>query len=410
MLDAAPVYRSRDLPAFVGQGFLTTVAMQVQSVAIGWQVYDIERTPLALGLVGLCQFVPMFALTLPAGEIADRWDPRRMLAVSQIVQAVCAALFLQCSLVSPHNALPFYIILALFGAARGFSEPAHQSLLPFLVPPEALAKAIARSSTLFTVAVIAGPAAGGFLYAAGTFATYSTCLAAFLLSATLTGSLGGRRVDHSQHQAASRWERLREGIRFVRARPIVLGAISLDLFAVLLGGAVALLHVFARDVLHVGPTGLGLLRSAPAAGAALMAFALSHRPIERHSGTHLFMAVAIFGLATVAFGLSRNFYLSLAALLVTGASDMISVFIRSSLINFATPDTLRGRVGAVNMLFVGASGELGEFESGITAAWFGTIPAVIIGGLGTLAVVAIWMWLFPPLRKVDRLTDAYAAP
>jgi MFS family permease len=410
MLDAAPIYRSRDLPAFVGQGFLTTVAMQVQSVAIGWQVYDMERTPLALGLVGLCQFVPMFLLTLPAGEMADRWDPRRMLAVSQIVQALCAALFLVCSFVARHNALPFYIILAVFGAARGFSEPAHQSLLPFLVPPDGLPKAIARSSTMFTTAVIAGPALGGFLYPAGPLATYGACLAAFLLSAALTGSLGGRTVDHSQDEEASRWERVLEGIRFVRARPILLGAISLDLFAVLLGGAVALLPVFARDVLHVGPTGLGLLRSAPAAGAALMAFSLSHRPIERHGGTHLFVAVAIFGLATVTFGLSRNFYLSLAALLVTGASDMISVFIRSSLINFATPDTMRGRVGAVHMLFVGASAELGDFESGLTAAWFGTIPAVVIGGAGTLAVVAIWMWLFPPLRKVERLTDTLAAP
>jgi MFS family permease len=405
MSDALP-YRVRDIPAFVGSGFLATVAMQVQSVAIGWQIYDIERTPLALGLVGLCQFVPMFLLTLPAGELADRVDPRRLLAVTQVAQAVCSGLFLLCSLVSPHRALPFYIVLALFGASRGFSEPAGQSLLPFLVPPDGLAKAIARNSSLLTVAVIAGPAIGGFLFAAGPLATYSVCLAAFLLAALLTASLGGRRVDHSQTKFADRWERVIEGVHFVRTRPIVLGAISLDLFAVLLGGAVALLPVFARDVLHVGPLGLGLLRSAPAAGAALMAFTLARYPIDRRSGTHLFAAVAVFGLATVAFGLSQNFYLSLAALLVTGASDMISVFIRSSLINFATPDPMRGRVGAVNMLFIGASGELGEFESGMTAAWFGTIPAVVIGGLGTLAVVAIWMWRFPPLRKVDRLADA----
>jgi hypothetical protein len=257
-----------------------------------------------------------------------------------------------------------------------------------------------------TVAVIAGPAVGGFLYVAGPVATYSVCLVALLSSAALTLSLGGRRVDHSQTHSGERWERVVEGIRFVRDRPIVLGAISLDLFAVLLGGAVALLPIFARDILHVGPMGLGLLRSAPAAGAALMAFTLERYPIERKSGTHLFVAVAIFGLATVAFGLSQNFYLSLAALLVTGAADMISVFIRASLINFATPDPMRGRVGAVSMLFIGASGDLGEFESGMTAAWFGTVPAVIFGGLGTLAVVGIWMWLFPPLRKVDRLTDA----
>jgi MFS family permease len=405
-MDGISPYRPRDISAFIGSGFLSTVAMQVQSVAIGWQIYDIERTPLALGLVGLCQFAPMFLLTLPAGELADRVDQRRLLAAAEIMQAVCSGLFLLCTLVSPHRALPFYIVLALFGAARGFSEPAGQSLLAFVVPPEGLAKAIAHNSSLLTVAVIAGPAVGGFLFAAGPLITYGVCLVAFVLAAALAVSLGGRKIDHSQTKFADRWERVIEGVRFVRARPIVLGAISLDLFAVLLGGAVALLPVFARDVLHTGPMGLGLLRSAPAAGAALMAFTLGRFPIERHSGTRLFVAVAIFGLATVVFGLSQNFYLSLGALLVTGAADMISVFVRSSLINFATPDPMRGRVGAVNMLFIGASGELGEFESGMTAAWLGTIPAVVVGGLGTLAVVGIWMWLFPPLRKVDRLADA----
>ena len=406
-MDGISPYRPRDISAFIGSRISPTVAMQVQSVAIGWQIYDIERTPLALGLVGLCQFVPMFLLTLPAGELADRVDQRRLLAAAEIMQAVCSGLFLLCTLVSPHRALPFYIVLALFGAARGFSEPAGQSLLAFLVPPEGLAKAIAHNSSLLTVAVIAGPAVGGFLFAAGPLVTYGLCLAAFVLAATFAVSLGGRKVDHSQTKFADRWERVVEGVRFVWARPIVLGAISLDLFAVLLGGAVALLPVFARDVLHAGPLGLGLLRSAPAAGAALMAFTLGRFPIERESGhASCYVAVAIFGLATVVFGLSQNFYLSLGALLVTGAADMISVFVRSSLINFATPDPMRGRVGAVNMLFIGASGELGEFESGMTAAWLGTIPAVVIGGIGTLAVVGIWMWLFPPLRKVDRLADA----
>ena len=379
--------------------------MQVLSVAIGWQIYDIERTPLALGLVGLCEFLPMFLLTLPAGEIADRFDQRRVLALGQAMLGICAGLFLLFSLLYPRNAIPFYAVLVLFGAARGFSAPSGQSMLAFLVPPERLAKSIALSSSYFTVAVIAGPALGGFLFAFGPIATYSVGFIGFMAAAALTTTFAGRRFDRSSVAGVSRWERVVEGIRFVRERPIILGSISLDLFAVLLGGAVALLPVFARDILHVGPTGLGILRSAPAVGAALTAFTLSRRPITRRSGVCMFTAVAIFGLATIAFGLSRNFYLSLAALFVTGASDMVSVNVRQSLINFATPDPMRGRVGAVSMLFIGASNELGEFESGITASWFGTVPAVILGGIGTLGIVAIWMWLFPRLRHVNRLTD-----
>ena len=406
MTDASPaIYRNRDFKLFIASRFSSSVAAQVLSVAIGWQVYDIVRTPLALGLVGLCEFVPMFLLTLPAGEIADRFDQRRVLALGQAMLGFCAGLFLLFSLLFPRNALPFYGVLILFGAARGFSAPSGQSILAFLVPPERLAKSIALSSSAFTIAVIAGPALGGFLFAFGPVATYSVGLAGFVSAAILTTTFGGRRFDRSTIAGVSRMERVIEGIRFVRERPIILGSISLDLFAVLLGGAVALLPIFARDILHVGPIGLGLLRSAPAVGAALTAFTLSRRPITRRSGVRMFTAVAIFGVATIVFGLSRNFYLSMAALFVTGAADMISVNVRQSLINFATPDPMRGRVGAVSMLFIGASNELGEFESGVTAAWFGTIPAVILGGFGTLAVVAIWMGLFPALRKVNRLTD-----
>ena len=404
-INSPALYRDRDFRFFISSRFLSTVAMQVQSVAIGWQIYDIERTPLSLGLVGLCEFIPMFLLTLPAGETADRFDQRRVLAFAQALLGICSGLFLLFSLLYPRDALPFYGVLVLFGAARGFSGPSSQSLLAFLVPPERLAKSIALSSSAFTVAVIAGPALGGFLYALGPIATYSISFLGFMSAAALTTTFGGRRFDRSTVAGVSRLERVIEGIRFVRDRPIVLGAISLDLFAVLLGGAVALLPIFARDILHVGPAGLGILRSAPAVGAALTAFTLSRWPIERRSGSRMFAAVAIFGVATIVFGLSHNFYLSLAALFVTGASDMVSVNVRQSLINFATPDPMRGRVGAVSMLFIGASNELGEFESGITASWFGTIPAVILGGIGTLGVVAVWMWLFPPLRTVDRLTD-----
>jgi MFS family permease len=410
MTDAAPtVYRDRDFYAFVSARFLATVASQVQSVAIGWQIYSITHSTFALGLVGLCQFGPMFLLTLPAGDISDRFDQRRILSLTQAMQGVCGGLFLVLSLFQPHSVWPYYAILVLFGCARGFYGPSAQSLLPFLVPPEKLPRSIALSSSVFTTAVIAGPALGGFLYALGPAATYAVCIAGFLGSSILTASLGGRRRPAHVDTGASRLERVAEGIRFVRRRPVVLGAISLDLFAVLLGGATALLPVYARDILHVGPIGLGVLRSGPAVGAALMAFSLARWPIQRHTGIVMFAAVAAFGIATIVFGVSHSFYISLGALAVLGASDMISVFVRSALIQYATPDEMRGRVSAVSMLFIGASNELGEFESGITATWFGTIPAVVIGGIGTLAVVGIWMALFPPLRDVDKLTDV-AAP
>ena len=403
------IYRARDFYFSISARFLSTMAMQIQSVAIGWQIYGMVHTPLALGLVGLCQFAPMFLLTLPAGELSDRFDQRRVLSAANAFQSIASVLFLSLSLAASTRAWPFYAVLVFFGCARGFAAPSGQSLLAFLVPPERLPRSIALSSSAFTTAVIAGPALGGFtFFAFGPVPTYAICVAAFAGSTALVATLGGRRA-RSATLEASRVERVAEGVRFVRERPVVLGAISLDLFAVLLGGATALLPVFARDILHVGAFGLGLLRSAPAAGAALTSLTLAHWPIERGTGAKMFAAVAIFGAATIVFGLSENFVLSLAALFVLGASDMISVYIRSSLINLATPDPMRGRVGAVNMLFVGASNELGEFESGVTAAWFGTIPAVVVGGVGTLAVVAAWMWLFPPLRTVDRLSDVAPA-
>jgi MFS family permease len=405
-VSAAPdtIYRNRDFASFISGRFLSTIAMQVQSVAIGWQIYSITHSTFALGLVGLCQFGPMFLLTLPAGDISDRFDQRKVFGASLAVQGICSALFLALTLSHVTAEVPFYAVLVLFGAARGFSGPAGSSLIAFLVPPEKLPRAIAASSSAFTTAVIAGPALGGFLYALGPVSTYSVCVVGYLAAATIMTVLGGRKREHSVSEA-TRLERVAEGIAFVRKRPVVLGAISLDLFAVLLGGAVALLPVYARDILHTGPIGLGFLRSAPAIGAALVSLTFARKPLERHAGISMFACVAIFGLATIVFGLSVNFYLSLAALFILGASDMVSVFIRSSLIQLATPDAMRGRVSSVNMLFIGASNELGEFESGITASWFGAVPAVVIGGIGTLAIVAIWMALFPPLRKVDRLNE-----
>ena len=398
------VYRHRDFVFFSVGRFLSTVAMMVQSVAIGWQIYDMEKTPLALGLVGLCQFAPMFLFTLPAGELADRFDQRKVLAGALVLQGLCGGLFLALSIFAVKEAIAYYAVLVLFGVGRGFASPSGQSLLPFLVPKERLPRAIALNSSVFMVSVIAGPALGGFLYAFGPKATYSICLINFLVAAALMALVGGRRAKKVDLDA-SRLERVKEGVRFVRHRPVIFGAISLDLFAVLLGGATALLPVYARDILHTGPQGLGLLRSAPAIGAAVVALWLARRPIERKIGTKMFGAVAIFGVATIVFGLSTNFWISLAALAVLGASDMISVFVRQSLVTFATPDDMRGRVGAVNMLFIGASNELGEFESGFTAALLGPVLAVVIGGFGTLAVVATWMKLFPPLRTVDRLKD-----
>lgn len=404
MNDAASPYRDRDLYLFVTSRFISTLAIQVQSVAIGWQIYDMERTPLALGLVGLCQFLPMFLLTLPAGDITDRFNQRRVYSLAAFLQASCSALFLGLSIFTPHKALLFYAVLVLFGAARGFAGPSGSSLLPFLVPPERLAKSMAFSSSFFTAAVISGPALGGFLYALGPVPVYSICIAGFVGASLIVSNLGGRRFVPEATQA-SRYERVLEGVRFVKSRPVVFGAISLDLFAVLLGGATALLPVYARDILHVGPLGLGFLRSAPAAGAFSMAFFLTHWPLKTRVGIKMFAAVAIFGVATITFGLSTWFPLSLVALYVLGASDMVSVNVRGSLIQLSTPDQMRGRVSAVSMLFIGASNELGEFESGTTAALMGTVPAVVFGGIGTLLVVAAWMKLFPPLRHVNKFSD-----
>jgi predicted MFS family arabinose efflux permease len=278
-------------------------------------------------------------------------------------------------------------------------------MMPFLVTPEKLPRAIALSSSIFQVAVIIGPALGGFIYAAGAPIAFAVSAGCFLLAGTGVTLLSGRRRAAAAGEAGTR-ERIAEGIHYVRARRVILGAISLDLFAVLLGGATALLPVSARDILHVGPEGLGLLRSAPAVGAALTAVSIARRPLTHHAGARMFATVALFGVATIIFGISKNFYLSLAALAVLGAADMVSVYVRHALVQFGTPDAMRGRVSAVSVLFIGASNELGEFESGVTAAWFGTMPAVVIGGIGTLFVVAMWMRLFPQLRKVDSLQDA----
>lgn len=379
--------------------------MLVQSVCVGWQVYDLTRSPLALGLVGLIEFVPMFLLALPAGELADRFDPRRIITLASLLEAASSALLLAFVLTHQTSVWPLYAVILLYGTARGFSGPASRSLLPFLVPPQKLPRSLAWGSSVTQLAIIAGPALGGFAYALGPAIAYGGALLASLVSAGGMPFLKGRRLEPDGAARASRLERVREGIEFVRSRPVVFGAISLDLFAVLLGGAASLLPVYARDILHAGPTGLGLLRSAPAAGAAVTALYIARRPVERGVGHAMFASVVVFGIGTIVFGVSRSFGLSLAALAVTGAADQISVYIRSALVQFATPDAMRGRVSAVNTLFISASNELGGFESGVTAALIGTVPAVVLGGVGTLVVVAVWMRIFPPLRTVDRMRD-----
>jgi MFS family permease len=393
-------------PAFVrywAARFLAFVAIMMQAVAIGWQVYDITRDPLSLGLVGLAGFTPAIGLALVTGHVADRFDRRRILVAAYATELAAALLLLALAAGGNARAWPIYGAILLYGTARAFAMPAGQALLPNLVPPEHFPNAVAWNSSAMQVAMIGGPALGGLLFALGPQVVY-TVSASFLLAALLLML----SVPRPARRAARRrepvsWTTLLAGIAFIRAKPAILGAISLDLFAVLFGGATALLPIYARDILHVGPLGLGILRSGPAIGAMTTALVLTHRPLTRHVGRKMFGCVAGFALATILFGLSTSFPLSLAALVALGACDMISVFVRQTLVQIATPDEMRGRVSAVNSVFIGASNELGEFESGVTAAWFGTVPAVVIGGLGTLLVCAIWAWRFPQLRDIDRL-------
>jgi len=379
--------------------------MQVLSAAVAWQVYEITQSAFALGIVGLVQFAPMFALTLYAGDVADRFERRLVLVLANLVEATCAAALILLTLAGTTAVEPFYATLALFGCARAFSGPASQSFLPQIVPPEDLPRAIALSSSVFQVAVISGPALGGAALYFGPAAAYAIGFALFVVFAFTVYLIKVELAPRHAASSTSVLERVREGLSYVRRRRELFGAISLDLFAVLLGGATALLPIYARDILHVGPLGFGLLRAAPAVGAAVTSIYLSVRPLGGQAGAKMFACVAIFGIATIVFGLSENFYLSLAALIVLGASDMVSVNVRHSLTQLATPDHMRGRVSSVSMLFIGASNELGEFRAGLVAHWWGAVPAVIVGGLGTLGIVAAWAYLFPELRKVDRLTD-----
>jgi MFS family permease len=385
--------------------FASLIGTQMQSVAVGWQVYALTGRPLDLGWVGLAQFLPAVALWPLTGFVADRFDRRTVVASCHAVLGICAALLLWLAQMKTPSLAGIYAVLTIVGAARAFGGPAGHALSPNLVPRAELPNAIVWGSIIFHLSFAVGPALGGFVYAASSAKTvFAAHVALELASVALLASLRTQsRGDASESGSVGQ---LIAGLRYVFRRKILLGAISLDLFAVLLGGAVALLPIFARDILETGPSGLGLLRSAPALGAGTMALWLAARPLARRTGIVMFASVFVFGLAMVVFALSRQFALSMGALAVAGAADMVSVYVRHSLVQLETPDSMRGRVAAVNLVFIGASNELGEFESGVTAAWLGTVRAAVLGGVGTCVVVVLWALLFPELRRVDRLDPA----
>jgi len=395
--------------------FFIVVALEMQSVAVGWQVYEITQRPLDLGYVGLAQFLPGFMLFLFAGHAADRFDRRKLLMACYAGYGLCSALLLAISWRAPHSVHAIYVVLVLVGTFRSFSFPVSRAILPHLVPEEHFANAVAWNASTFQIATIAGPAIGGIAYAAfhGPEAVYAIAVTVSVLSTIFTLRIHPLPTSPEKELAEKEPVSLRTvlaGLHFMWEKKLIFGSLSLDMFAVLLGGAVSLLPIYARTILHTGPWGLGLLRAAPGVGAALMAIVVAHRPIRRRAGVTMLIAVAAFGVFTIVFGISHNLILSLAALFLTGAADMVSVIIRATLIQVATPDEMRGRVNAVDMLFIGVSNELGEFESGLTAQWFGTVPAVVLGGVGTLVVIATWAWLFPELRNADELTVTELMP
>jgi MFS family permease len=412
-------FTSPSFVSFTVARFFIVVSLEMQSVAVAWQVYEITRRPIDLGYVGLAQFLPGFALFLFAGHAADVFDRRKLLMTCYGGFGLCSALLLAISWRAPHSVHLIYIVLVVLGIFLSFNFPVSRALLPQLVPEEHFSNAVAWNASTFQIANIAGPAIGGIAYAAfhgpegvyiiSVFVSIGSCLLALRVKAQ-PPSREKQFADGVRVKDPISIRTVLAGLRFIWEKKLILGSISLDMFAVLLGGATTLLPVYAREILHTGPWGLGLLRSAPGVGAALMAIAVAHRPIHRRAGITMLVAVAAFGVFTIVFGISHNLILSLAALFLIGATDMVSVIIRAMLIQIATPDEMRGRVNAVDMLFIGVSNELGGFESGLTAQWFGTVPAVVIGGVGTLLVIAIWAWLFPELRTADRLTAAELMP
>ncbi|MBY5895799.1 MFS transporter [Rhizobium leguminosarum bv. trifolii] len=399
--DRLAAFRHSSYTRFFFARFLLSFSQQIVSVAVGWQMYDQTGSAIYLGLIGLVQFLPSLLLILVTGSVADRYNRRAIAALCSLVSALCTLALLVMTVMGTFTPLPVFAVLLIFGVERAFMSPAVQSLAPNLVPEGALSNAIAWNSSSWQLAAITGPVLGGLLYGVSASTAYTVAVIFSVLGAALLYMIP-KPVQKTTGETKS-WAMILGGFSFIRAEKVVLGAISLDLFAVLLGGATALMPIFARDILTLGPWGLGLLRAAPGLGAIVMAIFLAAYPLKHRAGIYMFIGVALFGVGTIIFGVSTNTEVSIAALALMGAADMVSVYVRESLIALWTPDQLRGRVNAVNMVFVGASNELGEFRAGTMAALFGAVPAVVIGGIGTLVVAAIWASSFPKLRGIDTL-------
>lgn len=384
--------------------FFIVLATEMQSVAVAWQVYEISKRPLDLGLVGLAQFLPGILLFLVSGHVADRYDRRKLLVVCFSGYALSSTLLFFVTLRGPHSVYPIYVVLIFLGIVRSFSAPVSRAILPQLVPEQHFPNAVAWASSVFQCATILGPSLGGVLYAAarGPAVVYGLAASVGVIAAFATSQI--KMQAQARRREPISIATVFAGFRYICREKLIFGSISLDLFAVLLGGAVALLPVYAREILSTGPWGLGILRTAPGLGAAAMAVYLAHKPLQGRVGATMLWCVAGFGVFTILFGISRSLTLSLVALVLVGATDMVSVIVRATLVQIATPDEMRGRVNSVDMVFIGASNELGQFESGLTAHWFGTVPAVVLGGIGTLAVTGLWAWMFPELRNADKLT------
>lgn len=399
--DRFAAFRHRSYKLFFTSRLLAAFATQIISVAVGWQMYDITRNALYLGLIGLVQFLPSLLLILVTGSVTDRYNRRAIVAICLSISALCAAALLMLTVTGMFSPIPVFIVLVVFGIERAFMGPANQSLAPNLVPEKDLANSFAWNSSSWQIASITGPVAGGLLYGLGPTVAYSVALV-FMVAGALCIFLIPKPAQRTVGEMKS-WAYILAGFGFISREKVVLGAISLDLFVVLLSGTVALMPIFASDILVLGPVGLGLLRAAPGVGGIAMAIYLATYPIRHASGIKMFIGVAVWGAGTLVFGLSQTAWLSIAALVVMGAGDMISVYVRETLLALWTPDEVRGRVNAVNSVFIGASNELGEFRAGTMAHFIGAVPAVVIGGVGALVVSAAWAGLFPQLRTIDTL-------